>query len=411
MTTIALIGGRPAALAKARAAGFDVVWICLPDEVDLAAAALADEVLAVDYRDLRQLAPAVTALHETRKLAWLVSLTEHGLLPAAHLVDQLGLPGNGVEVVRLLTDKLAMRQALAEAGVSPVPALLGRSEADLSGFVARHGPAVVKPRSGAGSLGVRLVLDPDEVPATWAWLVEFGLVPFLVERYLTGPEYSVEAFSFSGRHEVLAITEKVTGPGFVEVGHTVPAPLPPAAATAVTDLVVRVLDVLGLREGPSHTEVRLTPAGPYLVETHNRRGGDRIIDLVAQVYGVDIDELAFRWYAGGADPLRAPTARGGAAVRFLSAEPGEVLGIDGVTEVLAHPDTLDVDLRVSVGELLRPVEWSGDRPGLVIARGPDAVTARATATALADQITIRTRPRAVVPRALHELVDRPDVVL
>ncbi|MFJ8715510.1 acetyl-CoA carboxylase biotin carboxylase subunit family protein [Streptomyces violaceus] len=240
-------------------------------------------------------------------------MIEDGLESAAAATTALGLPGTGLDTVRVLQDKPAFRELLADRGIEGVAARLGHDEADIRAFVAEFGPTVIKPRYGSGSLGVRLVHGPDAVSEVADWAAEFGLHRFVMEEYLRGPEFSVEAFSFAGEHVVVAYTAKEKLDSFVEVGHVQPADLDADATARIESLVTRMLVAVGIEDGPSHTEVILTPDGPRLVESHNRRGGDRIADLVDEVYGTDIDALAFLWYAGRTGPITPGPARGGGA--------------------------------------------------------------------------------------------------
>ncbi|MFB7913272.1 ATP-grasp domain-containing protein [Streptomyces sp. NPDC056061] len=407
---VAVVGGTPAALRKARAAGFEVVWIHQPGELAAAGLAEVSEALLTDYREPDAVVALLRALHADRPVERVVSMIEDGLETAAEATTALGLPGTGHEVVRVLQDKLAFRARLDERGVDATAARLGRGEEDLRAFVGAHGRAVIKPRLGSGSIGVRLVHGPEDVPAVAAWARAFGLHTFLMEEYLEGPEISVEAFSYDGRHVVLAHTAKETLGSLVEIGHVQPAGLAPDLAAAVDELVVRMLDAVGLRDGPSHTEIKLTPDGPRLVESHNRRGGDRIADLVQEVYGIDIDALAFRWYAGDTAPEFPGAPRCGAAIRFLTAEPGVVESVDGAEAVRADPHVVDVQIGVSPGDTVLPIAWSYDRSGLLVVRGADADEARGRARELASAITIRTTPGepAAHPRPIAAVAPRPD---
>lgn len=406
---IAIIGGTPAVLKKVRAAGFDIVWVHHPQEVATAGLADVAEALLTDYREPEAVTALLGAVHRDRPLERVVSMIEDGLETAAAATTGLGLPGAGLDVVRLLQDKLAFRTLMAERGVDPTVARTGHTEADLLHFTEAYGPAVIKPRYGSGSIGVRMVHGPDDVPEVAAWAAGFGLHSFLMEEYLEGPELSVEAFSFAGKHTVLAHTAKEILDSFVEIGHVQPAGLAPGLASRVDDLVVRMLDAVGLRDGPSHTEVKLTSAGPRLVESHNRRGGDRIADLVHEVYGIDIDALVYLWYAERTEPVTPGEPRGGAAIHFLTAEPGVVLAVEGVDEVRADPQVVDVQIGVVPGDTVQPIAWSYDRSGMIIVRGGDAQEARERARALASAITIRTTPLPdATARSLASVAPRPD---
>jgi biotin carboxylase len=413
---IGIVGGREAAIRKARAAGLDVVWFHSPAELDRSLVPPGCEVHRVDFRNLAQLLSVARAAHERAPFGRLVALTEGGLLPSGYVRQRLGIPGNSLETVELLSDKLAFRERLAVGGGGDVRARLGDSRDDLARFVAEVGATIIKPRAGSGSVAVRAVDDPADVPAAYAWAAELGLLPFLMEERLMGPEVSVETVSQDGRHHVVAVTAKETGQGFVEYGHVVPAPLAAEPIAAVHALVQQVLDAVGLREGPAHTEVVLTSDGPRVVESHDRRGGDRINDLVAHALGVDIDEAAFATYAGAdlRDVLaRAPRPAGAAAVRFLTARAGRVTAVDGVGEAGTCRGVLEVDIAVRPGDLVHPVMWSEDRVGLVIATGRDAEDARACAAAAASRVRITTIPVEGTDRVrpLAALVPDPRAVL
>ncbi|MFE0878086.1 ATP-grasp domain-containing protein [Streptomyces smyrnaeus] len=410
---IAVIGGTRPAIRKARAAGYDVVWVHHPRELDPAGLRDVQEAHLVAYWEPPAVTELLRTVHRLRPLARVVSMTEDGLESAAAATSALGLPGTGHSVVELLHDKLAFRTRLRERGVDGVAVGTGHGERDIRAFVEEHGPAVIKPRFGSGSIGVRVVHGLREVPEVAAWAERFGLHSFLIEEYLQGPEISVESFSFGGRHTVLAHTAKETLDSLVEIGHVQPAGLEAESARRVDDLVARMLDAVGLTDGPAHTEVKLTPQGPRLIESHNRRGGDRIVDLVEEVHGIDIDALAFRWYAGTTGPVAPGDPRGGAAVRFLTAEPGVVQQIEGVDAVRADPDVLDVQISVSPGDTVSPLAWSYDRAGLVLVRGSDASEARDRARKLAGRITIRTAPgeRRADRRHISAVAPRPDRLL
>ena len=87
------------------------------------------------------------------------------LMLAAAVAERLGLPFHSQASAQLLTDKVAQRIALRDAGL-PVPKFavvrFGDSEADVP-F-----PAVLKPRVGAGSRDTFKVADRREVASTLA---------------------------------------------------------------------------------------------------------------------------------------------------------------------------------------------------------------------------------------------------
>ncbi|MDX3659773.1 ATP-grasp domain-containing protein [Streptomyces sp. ID05-26A] len=390
---VAVIGGRIEMLQAAADLGLDVTLVHHPDRYDPRSDELCENVFHVDlFAEPDRVVDRLRREHAERPFARVLTLTEPGLLPAARLNAEWGLGGNSVETVRLLKDKALMRDRLAEAGLSPVRYRTVRSAEELTAFLDELDgvPLVVKPLDSGGSDGVEMVATPQDVPPAWRRVEESGRTVVLAEEYLDGPEISVEAFSHDGVHTVVALTDKFLGTGFVEVGHAIPADLTPTVRRQVCELTTALLDAVGLVEGPSHTEIKLTGRGPRVVESHNRVGGDYIPDLVRLVHGVDLMRLAVGVPLGLVAWRPEPRqAEGGAAVRFVIAEPGTV------TEVTA-PETLDpatsLTLTAKPGTEVPPLRWSDDRVcGHVIATGDTAGDAVARCAEAVSQIRISTQ--------------------
>ena len=54
------------------------------------------------------------------------------------------------------------------------------------------------------------------------------------------------------------------------------------------ETAIAALDAVGFDFGPAHTEVRLTPAGPVVVEINPRLAGGMIPELVAHALGINL---------------------------------------------------------------------------------------------------------------------------
>jgi biotin carboxylase len=313
----------------------------------------------------------------------------------------LRLDGNGYETAHLLKDKWAMRQHLARGDAPTVAAQLLTGEDSLRSFGRAHGfPFIVKPTDLTASVGVCRVDGDDAVEEVWTRIEAlragggyrfFPFNGFMMEEYIDGIEYSVEAFSFDGRHVVVAVTEKHSLPSFVELGHALPARLDPAVEQDIVDCVTGFLDAVGLRRGPTHTEVKLSSAGPRVIESHNRVGGDRISELVDAAFGIDLDSYAIGWPFGLADELvERPRAHRAAATRFLTAQPGTVRAVKGVEEVRAHDGVIAVDVGVQEGEVVNALDSNWARIGQVLVTGPTTAAAVAICEQLVGKITVET---------------------
>jgi carbamoylphosphate synthase large subunit len=244
-----------------------------------------------------------TDLARVRALAPQAVLTfSEPLLPVVgRLAASLGLPGHTAAATALLTDKTLQRNRLRDAGVDDVRSWPVSSLADWPAARAHVGlPAVVKPSHGQGSRHTTIVDDDRTAPGiVHATLAAVHPSAIVVEELLVGRRsmpfgdyVSVESARGPRGTDHLAITGKLplVAP-FREAGRLWPAPLAAAERARVTDLVDRALRALDVGVGLTHTEVKLTPAGPRVIEVNGRLGG-HINGLARQVAGVDLVRLA-----------------------------------------------------------------------------------------------------------------------
>lgn len=336
---------------------------------------VAERVIALDYEHDSLVEPIAQAIHRTHPFDRVISMTELGLLPAARLSRVLGLPGVTPEVVERTRDKHLMRQALAAAGFELMKTALGKSAEDLRRFREKVGSRfIVKPRDGMGSVQVAVVGEETDLEALASGFKE----DFLMEEYLEGRELSIESFSFNGRHLLFGINEETKywensiNP-YVEIAHEMPASLSAAEKAGVVEFIGKFLDCVGISDGPAHTELKLTPQGPRIIETHNRLGGDFLPVLVRLSSGFDLHELCVGWPCGIIEPpVHVSEAPRGAAIRYFTPPPGVVKKISGVEFAKIEPGVVALHLPLRAGSVIRPVRQSTDRSGYVIAMASTA---------------------------------------
>ncbi len=404
LNRVLAVGGKRPLIEAARSHGLEVVHLQSPAGFDAATAELCAFTVVADFEDIGLAVELARGIDAIRPFVAAVAINEEALLPVAHINEALGRPGVAVRTVELLTDKWKMRTLLNEAGVSEVAARTGRTRADLEDFADRHGfDFIVKPVAGSASYGVSRIGSTEDIGRVWARMTDLGFTGFLMEEFLDGREISVEAFSFNGRHVVLGCTDKETNTGFMEMAHSIPARLGESERGAVVDLVTRFLDTVGLTDGPTHTEVKLTAKGPKIIESHNRRGGDRINTMMKAVYDVDIEALTVAWAARVVEPLEAaPAPRAGAAVRFFEAAPGVVREVRGTENIAEQADVVEFHLNFRPGQRVPPLRWSLDRAGYLVVVRDEVADATEAARRYAAAITWDVDDIADSPEAARE---------
>ncbi|MCZ7418655.1 ATP-grasp domain-containing protein [Verrucosispora sp. WMMA2121] len=148
----------------------------------------ADSVHRIAADDLT----SVLLLARKESVDAVLTWEEEWIETAAATTSTLRLPGHPVPSARACRDKHRLRQAWAAAGVPSAQSVLVTDEVQALRAAAELGyPVVVKPRSGTGGTGVRLVRSPADLARAYAGAA--GADGALVQEYLDGPQISVES--------------------------------------------------------------------------------------------------------------------------------------------------------------------------------------------------------------------------
>lgn len=393
---VLLVGARDEIVGKLTGLPVAVTFIQRSDAPGATASRAALATRTVDLSDLDAVCRVAQDVHARRPIDAVLSLTEPGLYPAAVAAQRLGVRSNPVEAVRNTRDKTRMRRRLRENGVDTTAWRLCDSindARDLLGDVPEG--IVLKPALGAGSAGIATVTSPGDLAAAWEWCQAAGEGAVLAEERLVGEEFSLEAISHDGRHELIAVTRKETTgpPHFIELAHSLPAVMDDRACQALWETARASLDAVGHRFGATHTEIIYRSATPAVVEINTRMGGDRIWEMVQIGTGVDLVSAVVCTLAHDAFDLPAARHTLPAAVRFLTAEPGRVVAVHGVDDALALNGVMRIGDLPRVGDVVRPLRSSIDRAGYVLGAGPEP-DVETVVKAGAASIVIETAPLA-----------------
>lgn len=287
----------------------------------------------------------------------------------AYVAERMSLNSNSYESACRANNKFEMRKALDKACV-PCPKYQCVTDANALQNTNWVFPLIVKPSDRSGSLGVAKVYSLDELKKAVATAVRFSFKgEAMVEEFIEGREISVEFISYHGKHHPLQITDKVTteAPHFVELEHHQPADLTKETFNHIYDLTEKALNALGLTEGASHSEFRITPDGRIVVmEIGGRMGGDFIgSDLVWLSTGYDfvkgVIDVALDSFQ---EPKFKTTCYSG--VYFLCEDTKELLPIFHSYE--HYPE---IKICEQTDTELRNIECSADRSGYFIYQSTD----------------------------------------
>lgn len=349
------------------------------------------------------------ALHEVVDHARLIRAdaaltTNEYLTPLlATVCAALGLPGNDLSRAIAARNKILMQEAFRRSRVATPRSLVIHNPEHALQRLTTLGwpfPCVVKPAATAGSAGVTVVHNGENLAAAWADARTarpmHGLLAdprVLLQEHLDGAEYSVESLTQDGRTTHLCITRKLvtSGPHRVEIGHSLPTRLPITTERAILEQAERAITAVGIRNGASHTEVIVRPdAGCSVIEIGARIGAGRIGLLLQHALGID-PWSALLDIALGRPADLTPTRRGYATIRFItSSHTGLFRGADGLPT--RGPHVPEVQLRARPGAAVREARRNSDRIGHFIVTGTSPAAVERYAQRLHAAVTVDVQP-------------------
>ena len=312
----------------------------------------------------------------------LTSASDGPVRTAAYVNEKLGKqPDLSYEDSFCATVKSHMRKRLEENHV-PIPEYYAAADfREFTEAVERlNGYCIVKPADNAGSRGV-VLLDGRKRGGQW----EAGELEKVydysrgnsrngtvrAEEFMEGPEVSVEAMTVDGKTQIIAVTDKYITPPpyFVELAHCEPSRLGKDVQERIREVALQAVLAIGLKNGPSHTEIKVTQEGPKVVELAARLGGDFITSrLVPLSTGVDMVGASVELAAGKKAEFSSRWQRG-AAIHFLQAKEGIIGKISGAEEAGRLKGVEEVEIYKKAGDAVHGTKSSSDRLGHVITVG------------------------------------------
>jgi biotin carboxylase len=313
-------------------------------------------------------------------------------------VRELGLPGIPLEVVQVSRSKIEQRQRMQQAGLLVPQYWLVRSAA-----VARAAwdglttsACVIKPVDASGSRGVSYVDSPERVDAAFTLAVQnskSGTV--LVESFMPGIEYSVEAWVTGTDIHLLATSVKVRTqpPYLLDRQVHFPDDLLPEQRQTMIDHAFRAIAACGFRDCPVHLECIWSPQGPMVVELAARGAGFKVFtEMLPRVTGLSTALASVQTSLGEVPNLRRTAAGLAASLVFVDPVPGVFVNAEGVDAARALPGISEIVLYPQAGQALHELRSGADRAGHIIAYDPDPARCRATALKALEMIRLVTRP-------------------
>ena len=309
--------------------------------------------------------------------------TDDATVPLAHEIClELGLPTNEPSALQASTNKLRFRQACKEKGITAPCFMVIEPQAPVPSNIAPvEFPCVVKPLSLSASRGVIRCENQEDItkaiPRVRTLISDEdskGDQRVLIENYIDGDEYSVEALLHNRELKIIAIFEKpdrLSGPFFEETIYVTPPRIPKRSQNAIYAALSQLVSALGFCEGPVHAELRLAADGIHFIELASRTIGGRCGRVIEFLTGVSLEAIVLANAVG--QPIQSKQQAGAFGVMMIPVACAGVLRrVEGITAARKVPGIVSVDIDIREGHRMVPWPEGGPYPGFIFSRGNDA---------------------------------------
>ncbi|MCL2231246.1 MAG: ATP-grasp domain-containing protein [Treponema sp.] len=377
---------------------------------------LADKFEQIDLKDKEGIETFARSIQSSYNRLGIMTAGTDFSASVAWTAEKLGLPGIPYEAALNASDKSRMRECFKKAAL-PSPDFFTISQEEFNHR--EHGeqgvkrfleanllsfPLVIKPVDNMGSRGCRRVDNIGEFPDAAKTAIGFSRSGrAIVENFMDGPEFSVDAIVYKGEITICGIADRhiFFPPYFIEMGHTMPTVINEEMKCAMLDTFCAGIHSLGLAGkdniGAAKGDIKMTAKGPMIGE------------IAARLSGGYMSGWTYP-YSSGALPIK------GAILAAMGKEPEGLVPIKKWTcaerAFISIPGTVkeirnreiknknekntnyinDVFMRIKEGDKVSFPENNVSKCGNIIASAPDRETAIKAAEDAARAILIRLDP-------------------
>src|SRR3954468_15587153 len=359
-----------------------------------------DQAIPIRFHDEDASVAAVLHSAAQRPLDGLLVVGDRPTVIGARVAERLGLPWHSPAGAAAARHKQLTRERLRDAGL-PVPWFVAVDLSNPSLIPNPQSliptrceyPCILKPVALSGSRGVMRADNPFELAAAFTRLQALMQQPevraerndahgtALVEGFIPGREYAIEALMEHGALHVLAIFDKpdpLDGPFFEETTYVTPSAAPASTQHAIVDTVTRAAQALGLHHGPIHAECRVNDHGVFVLEVAARPIGGlcaralRFESAIGNVpSAISLEELLLRHAAGEAVACEREASASGVMMIPIP-RAGMLRSVDGVDEARRVDGIDEIHITAKPDQLLVPLPEGASYLGFIFARAAHA---------------------------------------
>ncbi len=310
---------------------------------------------------------------------------------ACLMAEEFGVNRFSTRAIIKMQDKILSREALAHSPYVPKYQVLSD---ELTGITLniednQQTRFIVKSPNSTGSKDVYVINSEKKLERYMELLdKKYPGVPILVEEYLDGPQYLVEAVVYQQETYIIAIIEQeiTFNKKFIVTGYSLLIEPEVGFLRSLRETVSAIVKLHGMESGACHLELRLVNQEWKLIEINPRISGAGMNKLIEFGFGINLVEQTLKISLGQEPNLQAKFKQPVFAQYLVISETGYLVKVTGKKKALRTHGVLEVYVKPRKGRLLTPPLSMGDRYAYVIAKGSTEQEAKENAKQAAAQI-------------------------
>lgn len=214
---------------------------------------------------------------------------------ASQISEKLSLPHFVTSKTAILcNNKEMMRRALGSECEGNVPFQVIEDETILPKIKM---PYILKPSDSQGQRGVFLIHSVEEYQENFRVAIRYSRSnKVMVERYIDGPELSINIYMIEGELRFFVVSDRETWPQFIGLIHKHIVPTKVMNKEMLNRLEKVIVDAchrLGIMNGPAYFQVKVENGKPYIIEMTPRLDGCHMWKLLSYHTGMNLLKLTF----------------------------------------------------------------------------------------------------------------------
>jgi len=273
-------------------------------------------------------------------------------------------------IAELLQNKGFLRNFLMENNLSPVPFKTFSKIDEVLNW--KLFPAIIKPVDSQGQRGIYEVNNFEDVKKYFPEAIKHSQAKeVIIEKYINGPEISVNSFVYNGEVIYNFITDRFVvenEPGGIVCGHRLPSKSPKLIQKKTDELTKKIIAALKIKNGPVYFQLKYTSDDVFVIEITPRFDGCHIWRLIKSKYNIDLLTLTFNLLNNNLkiyeNEFKAPNSQYIEPLRidFFLQKPGTPAEINSEK----NEKLLYKEWYYSNGEIVRPINGHLDKTGYQI---------------------------------------------